>query len=103
MRWGLVLAGAATAALLLTVAAAVSLVQDETIRDCADATSAASEANAAHQDAMRRLEGRWRRGGVEAEVATLRLAETEGELDAARARLRLLCHYDAEQSTPGRT
>lgn len=93
MRPALVLAGAGAVAVLLTAAAIVRVTTDPEIRDCAAATVAMNEANHAHLDAMRTLEGRWRRGGVEAEVARLHADLTKGEVDAARARFKLLCHY----------
>ncbi len=94
MRPALVLAGAGAAAvLLLTATAVVSLATDPEIRDCAAALADVNTANSAHQDAMRLLEGRFRRGGPAADEARLQVALAKGELDAARARLQLLCHY----------
>lgn len=93
MRPALVLAGAGVAAVLLTAAAVARVTTDPEIRDCAAAVVAMNEANHAHLDAMRTLEGRWRRGGTEAEVARLHVDLAKGELDAAQARFQLLCHY----------
>jgi hypothetical protein len=93
VRPALVLAGAGAAAVLLTGAAVIRVVTDPEIRDCMAASTAAGEANSAHQDAQRLLEGRFRRGGPPADEARLHVALAKGELDAARARLQLLCHY----------
>jgi Flp pilus assembly protein TadD len=95
------LLGAAVIAVVLMVAAVVSVVQDPEVQSCAAALEAADQANRARQDAMRALEGRFRRGGVEAEVAELRVDRAEALQAAARADVSLACHYPAV--TPDRT
>jgi hypothetical protein len=99
VRLTLVLAGAGAAAVLLTAAAVALVATDPEIRDCAAAVVAMNEANRAHLDAMRTLEGRWRRGGEPADVARLHVDLAKGELDAAQARFQLLCHYHQEPTT----
>jgi hypothetical protein len=94
-----VLVAAAVTVLVGATAAAVRVVRDPEVRDCAAASTAAAAANSAHQDAMRVLEGRFRRGGAPADMARLRVEEAKGELDAARARLTLLCHYPTDNSS----
>jgi hypothetical protein len=87
------LAAAALVALVLMVAAVVSVAQDPEVQSCAAALDAAGQANDAHQDAMRSLESRFRRGGAEAAVAELRLDRAKALLSAARADVTLACHY----------